>query len=96
MPPDICRILRGAILTVSVALASTAWMWGLDPRKQIGQYGHDSWTSQRGLPGEAVYQILQTKDGYLWIRTGSGLARFDGVRFVQMDAEIGSEPVKAI
>ena len=80
----------------SVALASTGWMWGLDPQKKIGQYGHDSWTSQRGLPGEAVYQILQTKDGYLWIRTGSGLARFDGVRFVQMDAEIGSEPVKAI
>jgi hypothetical protein len=38
-------------------------MWGLDPQKQIGQYGHDSWTSQRGLPGEAVYQVLQTKDG---------------------------------
>ena len=71
-------------------------MWGLDPQKQIGQYGHDSWTSQRGLPGEAVYQILQTKDGYLWIRTGAGLARFDGVRFVQMDAEMGSEPVMAM
>jgi diguanylate cyclase (GGDEF)-like protein len=96
MPPDICRILRGAIVTASVALALTGWMWGLDPQKQIGQYGHDSWTSQRGLPGEAVYQVLQTKDGYLWIRTGSGLARFDGVRFVQVDAEIGSEPVRAI
>jgi len=71
-------------------------LWGLDPQKQMGQYGHDSWTSQRGLPGEAVYQILQTKDGYLWIRTGPGLARFDGVRFVQMDSEIGNEPVKAI
>jgi len=94
--PEICRILRCAIVMASVALASTGWMWGLDPQKKIGQYGHDSWTSQRGLPGEAVYQILQTKDGYLWIRTGSGLARFDGVRFVQMDAEIGSEPVKAI
>ena len=63
---------------------------------QIGQYGHTNWTSQQGLPGEAVYQILQSKDGYLWIRTGSGLARFDGVRFVSMDAEIGSETVKAI
>ncbi|HEY1255212.1 MAG TPA: two-component regulator propeller domain-containing protein, partial [Terracidiphilus sp.] len=77
-------------------LTFTASLRALDPQKQIGQYGHTSWTSQRGLPGEAVYQILQTKDGYLWIRTGSGLARFDGVRFVSMDAEIGPEPVKAI
>jgi len=69
---------------------------GLDPHKQIGQYGHDSWTSQRGLPGEAVYQILQSKDGYLWVRTGAGVSRFDGVRFVPMDAEIGPEPVKAM
>lgn len=71
-------------------------LWALDPHRQIGQYGHDSWTSERGLPGEAVYQILQTKDGYLWVRTGSGLARFDGVRFVSMDAEIGDGTVKAI
>lgn len=90
----------GAVLRLFV-LASTilpagAHLLALDPQKQIGQYVHDSWTSQRGLPGDAVYQILQTKDGYLWIRTGSGLARFDGVRFVQMDAEIGGEPVNAI
>ena len=26
--------------------------------------------------------IAQTRDGYLWIGTQGGLARFDGVRFV--------------
>ncbi|MGO9776562.1 MAG: diguanylate cyclase domain-containing protein [Terracidiphilus sp.] len=76
--------------------ALAASLHALDPQKQIGQYGHDSWTSQHGLPGEAVYQILQTRDDYLWLRTGAGLVRFDGVRFVSMDAEIGSERVKAI
>jgi signal transduction histidine kinase/CheY-like chemotaxis protein/ligand-binding sensor domain-containing protein len=69
---------------------------GLDPRKQIDQYGHDSWDSRHGLPGEAVYQILQTRDGYIWLRTAVGLIRFDGVRFVPMDAVVGREPVKAI
>jgi len=92
--------LRGKIGAVSL-LAFLLFACGkslraLDPHKHIDQYGHDSWTPQRGLPGEAVYQILQTKDGYLWIRTGSGLARFDGVRFVSMDGEIGEELVKAI
>ena len=28
-----------------------------------------------------MWAILQTRDGYLWIGTGGGLVRFDGVRF---------------
>src|SRR5271154_270658 len=82
-------LLLGLLFTASTA-------HGLDPRKQIDQYGHDSWNSRHGLPGEAVYQILQTGDGYLWLRTAVGLIRFDGVRFVPMDSAVGSEPVKAI
>lgn len=90
-------VIPGTKLLLLIAiLASAAQLRALDPQTKIDQYGHDSWTSQRGLPGEAVYQILQSKDGYLWLRTGSGLARFDGVRFVSEDAEIGSESVKAI
>lgn len=72
----------------------------LDPGKNIDQYGHETWTSQNGLPGEAVYQILQTSDGYLWLRTSAGLVRFDGSRFVLTEpAPEGrpvGEPVKAI
>jgi diguanylate cyclase (GGDEF)-like protein len=83
-------------MIVAILMLSSTFAEALDPHKQIGQYGHDSWTSQRGLPGEAVYQILQSKDGYLWVRTGSVLARFDGVRFVSMDAMIANDPVKAI
>jgi diguanylate cyclase (GGDEF)-like protein len=93
---SIQAILRRALLFLLVILAPAASLQALDPQKQIGQYGHDSWTSQHGLPGESVYQILQTRDGYLWLRTGAGLVRFDGVRFVSMDAEIGSESAKAI
>lgn len=70
--------------------------WALDPSKQIDQYTHGVWTSQHGLPGEAVYQILQTEDGYLWLRTSAGLVRFDGARFVSMDPVIGNGLVKAI
>jgi diguanylate cyclase (GGDEF)-like protein len=92
----LCAAFRIVLAIAAAALAPIAPLRALDPQKQIGQYGHASWTSQRGLPGEAVYQVLQTKDGYLWVRTGAGLARFDGVRFVAMDAEIGSEPVRAI
>src|SRR5579863_9277257 len=41
-----------------------------------------SWKTDSGLPDNAVSAILQTHDGYLWLGTYAGLARFDGVRFV--------------
>ena len=72
----------------------------LDRNKNIDQYGHDSWNTQHGLPGEAVYEIAQSADGYLWLRTSAGLVRFDGVRFVLVNPFVAgqkvNEPVKAI
>ena len=81
---------------MALLLSSGSGLKALDPSKRIDQYGHDFWTSQHGLPGEAVYQITQSRDGYLWMRTSAGLVRFDGVRFVLMDSAIGAEPVKSL
>ncbi|HEU5069975.1 MAG TPA: two-component regulator propeller domain-containing protein [Verrucomicrobiae bacterium] len=47
----------------------------------------DVWTTEDGLPNSSVTGIVQTPDGYLWIGTYNGLARFDGVRFVTFDPE---------
>ena len=43
------------------------------------------WTSENGLPDSSVTAVAQTPDGYLWVGTYNGLARFDGVRFVSFD-----------
>ena len=40
------------------------------------------WSVDQGLPDSSVTAVTQTPDGYLWIGTKNGLARFDGVRFV--------------
>ncbi|MEO8371301.1 MAG: two-component regulator propeller domain-containing protein [Candidatus Solibacter sp.] len=40
------------------------------------------WRTQDGLPENRIRAIAQTPDGYLWVGTSSGLARFDGMRFV--------------
>jgi PAS domain S-box-containing protein len=45
------------------------------------QFVRDVWTEQHGLPTNAVQKFLKTRDGYLWIGTQEGLARFDGVKF---------------
>jgi signal transduction histidine kinase/ligand-binding sensor domain-containing protein/CheY-like chemotaxis protein len=88
--------LRTCLGLLILLLTSAGALLGLDPSKHIDQYGHDFWTSQQGLPGEAVYQILQTRDGYLWMRTSEGLVRFDGVRFAAMDTVAGGGAVRAI
>jgi PAS domain S-box-containing protein len=57
----------------------------LDPQKAISQYTHTNWQTDDGLPQIGVQCILQTRDGYLWIGTQEGLARFDGVQFTVFD-----------
>lgn len=45
------------------------------------RYLIDVWQGEQGLPQNTVTGIAQTSDGYLWISTLDGVARFDGVRF---------------
>ncbi len=40
-----------------------------------------SWSTEDGLPQNSVHAILQTHDGFLWVATEGGLARFDGLNF---------------
>lgn len=42
------------------------------------------WGHEDGLPDETVTALLQTQDGYLWVGTARGLARFDGVEFDEL------------
>jgi ligand-binding sensor domain-containing protein/signal transduction histidine kinase len=54
----------------------------LDPSLKLSQYMIDQWQTPEGLPQNEADTIARTPDGYLWIGTQEGLARFDGVRFV--------------
>lgn len=45
------------------------------------EYVSRVWRTQDGLPENRVRALAQTPDGYLWVGTSGGLARFDGVRF---------------
>ena len=49
---------------------------------QTNQFACRVWRTENGLPQDSVTAILQARDGYLWLGTPGGLARFDGVRFV--------------
>jgi Two component regulator propeller len=43
--------------------------------------GGKEFNSDDGLPQNSVTSIAQTADGYLWLGTFGGLARFDGQHF---------------
>jgi signal transduction histidine kinase/ligand-binding sensor domain-containing protein len=45
------------------------------------QYRSTQWTADSGLPQNSVRGIVQATDGYLWVATLDGIAKFDGIRF---------------
>ena len=73
----------GLLLTVTLAKAALA----LNPGKTFRQYVYTVWQTADGLPQNTVRAITQTPDGFLWLATGAGLVRFDGVHFTTFDKE---------
>jgi diguanylate cyclase (GGDEF)-like protein len=80
---------RTRLLAVLLAAAVAPQVHALDPRRSVTQHGQDLWQTEQGLPQERVNAILESREGYLWIGTMSGLARFDGARFVRFDRSWG-------
>ena len=70
----------GALLLAQAASAA------VDPAAaSAGDFLIGVWTTEKGLPNSSVTTIAQTPDGYLWVGTYNGLARFDGARFLTFD-----------
>jgi signal transduction histidine kinase/ligand-binding sensor domain-containing protein len=73
-------LVRFSTLALLVGIGLRAWGSGISV-----EYLTDVWTADDGLPDTSVTDIGQTPDGYLWIGTYNGLARFDGLRFATFD-----------
>jgi signal transduction histidine kinase/ligand-binding sensor domain-containing protein len=70
--------------------------WGLDPHKTLTQYSRHTWGQQDGLPQDTIKSITQTPDGYLWLGTDEGLARFDGFEFTVFSRPGSDLPANSI
>lgn len=80
----LCRALGLAwVLALAIGIAPLKAATLADAA--LSEYTLDGWQDAQGLPISAVQALQQTKDGSLWIGTGGGLVRFDGLRFVQID-----------
>src|ERR1043165_755348 len=81
--PVMTRFIWGCLLVTLFTAPGLA----LDPNRALGDYGHQVWLSENGLPQNTVQAITQTHDGYIWIGTQEGLASFDGVKFDIFDKQ---------
>jgi ligand-binding sensor domain-containing protein len=55
-----------------------------------------AWGTEAGMPQNTVNAIVQTRDGYLWLGTQAGLARFDGVRFTVFGLSDGLPSIQVL
>jgi signal transduction histidine kinase/ligand-binding sensor domain-containing protein len=72
------------MVLVLASLAAQAEAAGRNGPLEV-RYDVRHWTTEQGLPQSSARALAQTPDGYLWIGTLAGLARFDGVRFTVFD-----------
>jgi ligand-binding sensor domain-containing protein/signal transduction histidine kinase/DNA-binding response OmpR family regulator len=75
--------IRGFLAFILLIVCGSAT--ALDPSRQPSQYVLDNWQVAEGLPQASALAIARTPDGYLWVGSQEGLARFDGVRFTVFD-----------
>ena len=71
---------------IVLIIANTLWAAGaaaqpMSPNRVFGRYQQVVWQERDGLPQNTVLAVETTRDGYLWVATYEGAARFDGVRF---------------
>ncbi len=71
-----------SLLLAAIVLRAAAGQ-GVEP--SLSRFTFRLWNTSDGLPQNVITAMHQTPDGYLWVGTQGGLARFDGVSFTVFD-----------
>jgi signal transduction histidine kinase/ligand-binding sensor domain-containing protein len=82
-PNDSCRRSSGLPLRACYIslLVLIVWISLFSSAEDLRTLRHQAWSTEEGLPQSSVHSILQSRDGYIWLATEGGVARFDGVAF---------------
>jgi signal transduction histidine kinase/ligand-binding sensor domain-containing protein len=90
------RIMQGCRVRLTVLIAALILQMliacqglALDPRQPANSYLRADFTVEDGLPDNKVNAIIQTRNGFLWVGTDGGLARFDGEHFTPIRFKTG-------
>ncbi|GAB2503623.1 ligand-binding sensor domain-containing diguanylate cyclase [Lysobacter humi (ex Lee et al. 2017)] len=89
------RVWAGGLLCVIGLLAPP-----LQAAQPLRDQFVETWTARDGLPHSTVHGIGQTADGYLWLATWEGIARYNGREFRLYRREdvpgLGDDGVRAL
>src|ERR1700730_12608129 len=83
----IATLVLGALSPLLLCPSALA----LDPSFDLSQYAHMAWQARDGFTQGYIRSIEQTPDGYIWLGTGFGLFRFDGVRVEHWQPPLNGE-----
>jgi signal transduction histidine kinase/ligand-binding sensor domain-containing protein/CheY-like chemotaxis protein len=79
------RLARIVFAVLFIGLATSARVVARGSFQEPEWYAGNAYRQSQGLPQSTVLSGMQTSDGYIWIGTRGGLARFDGVHFTVFD-----------
>ena len=65
---------------------ASGWLDWTSLDQPVFQYSSRTWQVDDGLPNNNVQAIAQSSDGFLWIGTHDGLAKFDGITFTSYNS----------
>jgi diguanylate cyclase (GGDEF)-like protein len=75
-----------ACFGIALALAQSDAQ-ALDPATPLAEFTLTTWTRAEGLPHNFVIDLEQSSEGYLWLATWRGAARFNGREFEVFDQQ---------
>ncbi len=80
------RVSCVLLLASAVPLLANLLIPRVHAQSRPPQYVTRVWHTEEGLPQNSVTAMLQDHQGYLWVGTFGGLARFDGERFTLFES----------
>jgi PAS domain S-box-containing protein len=84
------KIVAFIVVALSLPLLGSSAL-ALDPSLDVSQYAHTAWQVRDGFTQGYIRAIAQTPDGYIWLGTGFGLFRFDGVHVEHWQPPLNGE-----
>lgn len=83
-PPFVVLFIAALFSAPSAGITQVRGSFELPPPQGHG-FVFSHWTTADGLPQGTVNDIVEAGDGYVWLATFGGLARFDGMVFDVLD-----------
>lgn len=70
---------RFCIIAVAVLHVLVCWVTPGFAQISPDRYVVDHWTTENSLPVNSINEVIQDKNGYIWMATFDGVVRFDGL-----------------